>query len=494
MTIKFLKKYSFFLILISLGVVLFIRGIIILDPDFGWHLREGELILQSGIQRTDSFSYTMPSYQYIDHEWLTNVLISVFYKFGGTYFLTLVFAIIATLSLFISIPTKYNNYSLIPLILSGILMFGFFAIRPQVITWFFLALLLKLILNENLWKKWKYFVPLIFIPWVNLHGGFAVGIIIIFLFFFSQILVKRKFSLKNFLILFFSVLLTFLNPYGTLIWKEIWMQISDSSLRWSIGEWLPGLFYFDIAMIVLFCLSSFFVFMYRSKLKTEKILIYIFLLFMAILSIRHIPLWAIAAIPITAEVFYIFALEVKKNKNNLVRLDKVKKILVVIIFVIFLYEASINSFFVKNLSYPVKAADYLKTQHIKGNILSIYNWGGYLIWKLPDKKVFVDGRMPSWRRENAPEKESKNAFLESKKIFAGEIHLIKTIKRYDIDYFLLPKLEIRNKYSILIDNILNDFFKIKNSESKAFYEDLKNNSIIVYEDSIATIYEIKQIN
>lgn len=32
-----------------------------------------------------------------------------------------------------------------------------------------------------------------------------------------------------------------------------------------------------------------------------------------------------------------------------------------------------------------------------GNIFNTYEWGGYLIWKLPKMKVFVDGRMPAWK-------------------------------------------------------------------------------------------------
>jgi hypothetical protein len=35
----------------------------------------------------------------------------------------------------------------------------------------------------------------------------------------------------------------------------------------------------------------------------------------------------------------------------------------------------------------------MKTNPINGgNIFNTYNWGGYLIWKYPEQKVFIDGR------------------------------------------------------------------------------------------------------
>jgi len=176
----FFKKHLNLFILLILGIAAFLRATISLDPDFGWHLRMGELIMQKGIPLTDPFSYTMSSYNFIDHEWLSNVLIAIGYKSIGIYGLALIFTLIFVVTLFLAIPKKFKEYASLPLVLAGSLMLGFFGIRTQVISWFFLALLLRVIFDEDLWKKWKFFLPLIFIFWVNLHGGFAVGIAIIF--------------------------------------------------------------------------------------------------------------------------------------------------------------------------------------------------------------------------------------------------------------------------------------------------------------------------
>ena len=42
--------------------------------------------------------------------------------------------------------------------------------------------------------------------------------------------------------------------------------------------------------------------------------------------------------------------------------------------------------------YPVQAISYLQAHPPQGPIVNYYLWGGYLNWKDPDLKVFVDGR------------------------------------------------------------------------------------------------------
>jgi hypothetical protein len=47
-------------------------------------------------------------------------------------------------------------------------------------------------------------------------------------------------------------------------------------------------------------------------------------------------------------------------------------------------------FFQTNL--PTAAVDYIQREHPQGELFNHYNWGGYLLWSLPEYRVFVDGR------------------------------------------------------------------------------------------------------
>lgn len=459
----FLKKHSVLLILLALGLVAFLRAIIFLDPDFGWHLRMGELIMQKGIPLTDPFSYTMPSYHFIDHEWLSNVLIAIGYSSVGTYGLSLIFTLIFVLTLFAAIPKKFKEYSPLPLVLAGALMLDFFGIRTQVITWFLLALLLKVIFDEELWRKWKFFLPLLFIPWANLHGGFAVGIAILFLVSIFKSIQNKRFELAYFSVFLLSVIFTFVNPYGPRLWWEIWMQMSDVNLRLHIAEWSPAVFYVDFALFILFTLSLFLVFKYRIKIGGVKILIYLFLLTVAISSIRNLPLWSLSAILITSAATKLLVDEVKKNKYGRQRLKTVEKVLFVGILFVFAYESytSLNSAFALSEQnfYPVKAVRFLSNQTLNGNVFTPYDYGGYILWKLPTKKDFIDGRMPSWRRSGVYPKESNYALKDYFNMVSDEKVFKTMLKKYNIHYILLPVPQVANKRKIPLPSNLVNFLE-----------------------------------
>jgi hypothetical protein len=41
---------------------------------------------------------------------------------------------------------------------------------------------------------------------------------------------------------------------------------------------------------------------------------------------------------------------------------------------------------------PVRAVEFIRQNHLEGRMVNDYTWGGYLLWALPEHKVFVDGR------------------------------------------------------------------------------------------------------
>lgn len=43
-------------------------------------------------------------------------------------------------------------------------------------------------------------------------------------------------------------------------------------------------------------------------------------------------------------------------------------------------------------SFPARAVSYLRDHPVQGRLYNTYGAGGYLIWALPEQKVFIDGR------------------------------------------------------------------------------------------------------
>jgi len=42
--------------------------------------------------------------------------------------------------------------------------------------------------------------------------------------------------------------------------------------------------------------------------------------------------------------------------------------------------------------FPTAAVDFIQSENLQGRMFNTYNYGGYLIWTLPEYPVFVDGR------------------------------------------------------------------------------------------------------
>ena len=88
------------------------------------------------------------------------------------------------------------------------------------------------------------------------------------------------------------------------------------------------------------------------------------------------------------------------------------------------------------LGYPYEAVIYLKENNMLGNTLNFYGWGGYLVWYLPESKVFIDGRMPSWRENGYSVFEDYVSIALDKNKETGL--LSDYITQYSIKYALLP--------------------------------------------------------
>jgi hypothetical protein len=58
----------------------------------------------------------------------------------------------------------------------------------------------------------------------------------------------------------------------------------------------------------------------------------------------------------------------------------------------------------KETSYPIEAVQWMQANRDETGqrLYNDYGYGGFLLWWLPDTKIFIDGRMPAWQsRERA---------------------------------------------------------------------------------------------
>src|SRR5215475_7185947 len=207
-----------------LGAALFFLALIsynFVDIDI-WHqmalIRES--VRAGHFLRADPFAYTPTIRPWIDHEWGAGAVayFSTLWL-GGRALLVLKFLLAAgTLAVSWRCAAKlgadFRITSLCSLLATFLAYLGFFAtIRAQVYSFFFAALMVLFWHHEQRTRASLVAWLIIFPLWINLHGGFVVGIGLTVLY-----CVERTWRGEEYKYLLFAslamVLETLLTPYG----------------------------------------------------------------------------------------------------------------------------------------------------------------------------------------------------------------------------------------------------------------------------------------
>jgi hypothetical protein len=502
-----MKKLVILLILI---LALFaLKAVLQIDPDFGWRLKHGETILLQGVAKSDPFSYTMPSFPFVDHAWPVSMLFAFTYSVVGYGGLALFFsALFLSVYLFITLELqkgfknvtikRYSIFGNFVFVAATAGFFSLFGIRAQVFTWLFFGLLIVFLWDRELWNKYKLYLPLYFLVWANFHGGFASGLLAVGLYIGAKSVRLKKIDVKECLLFGVSFIATLINPYGIQLWREVWSSVADSGLRWEIEEWKPSLMYPDFAFWFLAVFTFLGIIRYKNKFLLEHKFLYFIYLLQAVAIRRNIPLWIFIAIPVGTMVVHFLQKEASRVKLGTRRFNTFIKVLSIITLLIFSIQTYKNIKISLAMSeksfYPQNAVYYLKNNIPQGEIFSEYGWGGYLVWKLPEKKVFIDGRMPSWEWK-APQKELDSAFDVYRNIITGnEDHNI-YFEQFGVGTVLYPKNK-KNRREIQLERTINNLlgrlgYTIPKDE--LIERLIADNWIKVYEDDIAVVYR-KKVN
>lgn len=424
--------------LLWLAIFMFFFGVSShrLDPDFGWHIAGGQDILLHGIRRVDLFTYTAQGFSWINVEWLNDVLIAKLYSIGGYNLLVLLFSLLWTVALMIvaRIGSQTSHRLSSSMILAAALLFEpYLGVRTELWMVLFVAIAYRMLITSR--KRIRWFLPLVFWLWAQLHGSWPAGIALIgwWALFCERDAVEK---LKLWLIALVGFIITFINPYGINELFVIAQTGLDPTLKVNIGEWAPFwhgsphgiVVYVTITFAVLL---MFFVTPLKTAVDTSKKinflrhpLLYLrncwykipsekrnFLreplwpfLLASISATRYWPLFAIVSLIPLDQKFHQIVTRSIRHVNKIGQLIVAGLVLFLVAFYAFSVAGSgfsvakpIN---VKKIALT-PAVKYLRDYPCAGRLFNSYDFGGYLIWQLPGRKVFIDGRMPSWTTNGA---------------------------------------------------------------------------------------------
>lgn len=303
------------------------------------------------------------------------------------------------------------------LLLGACASIPFWGIRPQMISLLFSAVFLFLLDQFQEKRRLRFLIPipLLTLLWVNLHGGFLLGLGILGIYILGNLIDLAFHKLKDktpiekpqrdviisFGVIFFiSLLATLANPNGFQILIYPFQTLTDASMQQFIVEWVSPDFHqlymlpFALILLLLIALGL----SGSKRISTIKIILAVVFCFGALRSVRHIPLFVIVIIPILAEQISSLLTTSIPAKNGgwfyRWRIHWMVCLLLTVVLAVTFIKVTNNQTKVEESEYPKAATEWILKNNLEGDIFSSYTWGGYLIWKLyPNNLVYIDGRM-----------------------------------------------------------------------------------------------------
>ena len=406
------------------------------DFDFGWQIAIGRFVAQHHqVPHTDVLTYTVPGTEWL-YPPLAGVVFYLIFLLGGYTALSWLLATVAvaTTAALQRRPGLATGVAAI-LAVPGIVARE--APRAELFSTFFFSIYLTLL--------WRYFrgervrlwlLPVLMLAWVNLHLGFIAGLGMLLGYVLLEICelgfadrripaLRRLRKIAPFAAL--VVFATFLNPWGPRIYAGILRQNNSvKELGDFIGEWSKpnlsvslftqmfhwrdpeGAFWWLVALAILALLAA-----VRRK-QFGAMLLLAGAVFLSVQYLRFQALSACVAVVVGGGILdQLWAdwesLEAIRTGQTTRRIITPTAVAAAFASV-FLFATLVRCRdLVTNRQhlvggevvlfgpgesdwFPERAARFVIDNRLPGNLFNDYNLGGYLAWRLPEYKTYVDSR------------------------------------------------------------------------------------------------------
>jgi hypothetical protein len=420
------------------------------DPDLWWHLRTGQIIWTTrAIPRTDLLSFTTGGHAWVPHEWLSQLSIYAVWRAGNYTGLMLWFCIATGSLLVVQYVSCWLYSGNAKAAFLGALTTWFFAtiglaIRPQLLGFTLLAgELLILHLGRSRDRRWFFLLPLLFTLWVNLHGSFFLGLIVLAVVVIAGLfnvtaglLVSRRFdSARRKAVLWaagLSIAGLFVNPVGVELLAYPLRTIFDHRMQLdAVTEW-QRLSFDDVRAFGLLALAGVILLLAlirRTTLYTDEVALLAMAFGLAVLHQRLLFAWGILASPILCRQLADTRDAYVPARNRMLPNAVLIFGSLSVAFLAFPSPAALAA--QVRQGNPAQAVDFIRREHLAGRMLNEYAYGGYLSWALPEQKVFIDGRADVYAWAGVFEDYGKWATLHDDPN--------RLLDKYGIDWCLLSK-------------------------------------------------------
>lgn len=385
------------------GVLLFVTIAIptIADPDLWGHLRFGLDILQSHrLHSIDPYSFTSDR-PWINHEWLSEALMAAVYSVGGvTGLVTLKIVVVVAFTSIVWMTLRDQLVS--PLgrfvgtsfaIVASLAVLH--SIRPQLWSLLLTPVLLWVLTRARDKPNSLILVPVIFVAWVNLHGGWMIGLMLAGTWLSGGWFIGSISLTRTVMVGVATAAATLVNPYGYRLWLFIAETVSTS--RQDITEWLPitnSPPYFVIWWVatVLLALA-----VWRGN-RAPTLLAGAVLAYLSWKVQRVVPFFVLVAIWLALPTLLSGPWETRKLFERRDRWVAGGISVAALLAAGMAFGAQTRSAlpcitFHETSAPDQSAAAAIKAHHLRGRMITPFNWGEFVIWHFgPTLQVSMDGR------------------------------------------------------------------------------------------------------
>lgn len=386
------------------------------DPDLWGHVRFGRDIVSAWrIPAVDPYSFTSDR-AWVNHEWLAEALMFVAYRTAGSAGLIVLKLLLlaGTVTALVWSLARQGAAAGARHVLLLLAILGMFlriqAVRPQLFSILLFAWLLFVMRDADRGRlRALVGIPLIVSAWVNLHGGWIVGIGVWGCWCVAR-LVDRRASMRTRAMVAMAgvgaLLATLINPYGVGLWRFLWDTVSLSRpdiqdwlpvYRVSAGVWLPWAVLTGLAIAALAM---------RTQPRRGAYAVIVGLLAIGTFRVSRLDaFFALAVVGLLGEdlvtlgrgLVQWLGVEERQSRSERPRLAAG---LTVAATALLVGAASLvvapNLGCIKMLGDWLPETDMgqlLQAQVVRGRVMTWFGWGEYAIWfGGPDLRVSLDGR------------------------------------------------------------------------------------------------------
>lgn len=386
------------------------------ESDTYWLIEIGRNILHHmRLPTSDPYSFTSQGAHWILYQWLSEVIFGMANRFGiaGVSILGAITVAMLFGMLLFKRSISGGANAIVAFIVTVMVFYATFPdiaeLRPQLFS-FVLFFLLQSIL-EDVWsaplgqkslKLLLFQVFLIALLWVNCHISFPLALLMLGIYLAAAAVsfvihkeAAEKSRVKIIAWMFITVLATTLiNPYGA----TLWVCVVKVNNNFPTQEMMP-LNWSSIALyICIYCLMLASTFCLWKTAARPRLALAVVLFAIGCLHARLIIYFCLSSCPLVAEA-------VSAMLPNLTRLEKINQLSESIKIAAFkkyypiaLMAASVLIVFAdpptSRTTIPQKAAEYLASHRVTGNLFCTAHAGSYLIYRFRGSiKVFTDTRI-----------------------------------------------------------------------------------------------------